>query len=165
MLKGKKGIYILIPLNIFIWSFFVYRIFYYESEDTIVEISQTRVNTDNLTDTAIYKLKMNYEDPFLKKEAVLRSHNLIGEVRPKQEVKKTETKIKPKEEPVKEILDVKYLGLVKNNSSGFATAIVSINGTSRLIKQDEVVGDMCFKNFTNESLTILKNKEKIVIQK
>ncbi|MBK7818100.1 MAG: hypothetical protein IPJ60_11570 [Sphingobacteriaceae bacterium] len=108
---------------------------------------------------------MNYQDPFLKKEVVVRSNNLIGEVKPKQNLKKAEPKNKHKEDPVKEVLDIKYLGLVKNNSSGFATAIVSINGTSRLIKQDEIIGDMCFKNFTNENLTVMKNKEKIVIQK
>lgn len=165
MLKGKKGIYILIPLNVLIWGFFIYRFYslYNENTDTLLDNSSTAVKIEDVKDMVIYKLNLAYDDPFLKAEPKARLKPVESKLPEKPKEQKVERK-KVKEEP-KPIPDIKYLGLVKNNANGLSTAIVSINGSSKLIKQDEVIEGMCFKNFTSENLTVFWNKEKIIISK
>lgn len=166
MFKGKKGIYILIPLNILIWSFFVYRFYslYTEDEISVVNGVNDVVKFESLKDSAEYTLIMNYQDPFLKKEPKGRMQKQFVTQSTKTPAEKVQTPKKQKE-PEKAMPDIKYLGLVKNNSNGTVTAIVSINGASKLIRQDEMVNGLCFKNFTNDNLTVLWNKEKILISK
>lgn len=165
MLKGKKGIYILIPVNILIWGVFVYRFYslYNDGGEAQVENSEGIVKFEGAKDSIDYKLTLSYSDPFLKKEAKSSLINKSKAIETKQPTtKKAQVK---KEEPEKLLPEIKYLGLVKNSTSGSVTAIVSINGSSRLIKQDETVNGLCFKSFTNENLTVLWNKEKIIIPK
>jgi hypothetical protein len=165
MLKGKKSIYVLIPLNILIWTFFIYRFYsaYHESDEPFSGEKTLKLEIADIKDSVKYTLRLAYADPFLKKET---QHNVQGPKEPKEEPKQNSVKnvVKPKEAP-RLMPDIKYLGLVKNNTSGSVTAIISINGSSKLIKQDETIEGLCFKNFTTENLTVLWNKEKIVIAK
>ncbi len=168
MLKSKKSIYILIPINILIWGFFIYRFYvaYNETELPITHEMEVSVKLDDLKDSINYKLDLAYDDPFLKEEPKGRIQKQGGVTKQEKPIAKLEKESKrPKEETAKVIPDIKYLGLVKNSASGFATAIVTINGSSKLIKQDEIIDGLCFKNFTSENLTVLWNKEKIVITK
>lgn len=165
MLKGKKGIFILIPLNIVIWSFFAYRfISLYNGDQEIVEISkvETLKNLER-DDTTIYQLKLNYSDPFLKNEQrakikkITHGNSVTTDIKNTKPVKNNEVQ--------KSMPEVKYLGLVKNSSTGSLTAIVSINGNSKLIKQNEIVDGIHFTQISSNSLTMLWSKEKVVINK
>lgn len=167
MLKGKKGIYILIPLNILIWSFFVYRFFSIYNEGNEVQISQ-KINLEKEElnkDSTTYKLLLNYSDPFLKQNEFLnRKNNRNSPVQfIKSEVKVF--KADKKKEMQKLMPEIKYLGLVKNSSTGYLTAIVSINGNSKLIKQNEVIDGIEFNSISSNNLVIHWNKEKIIINK
>ena len=70
MLKGKKSIYILIPLNILIWGFFAYRFYtlYHQSDELVANNSTPQTKIDDIRDSVNYKLNLAYEDPFLKKD-------------------------------------------------------------------------------------------------
>jgi len=165
MFKGKKGAYLLVVINILIWGFFVYRFYsaYHETEVLANVNNLTILKLEALGDSVGYKLNLNYDDPFLKKEPKHVKSN-IGNPNPINQQKLAPIIKKPKEEP-KKIPEIKYLGLVKNSSSGFVTAIVSIDGKSKIVKQDEIVDGVSFKSFTNESMTVLWNKGKFVISK
>jgi hypothetical protein len=168
MFKGKKGLYILIPLNILIWGYFAYRFYslYNPDEEPIKNDAGVSAKPDDIKDSSIYKLQLTYDDPFLKTEPKEKIVRFNTKVTPKVSDKTKETVHKKlKEEPEKDRPIIKYLGLVKNNTNGFATAIVSINGSSKLIKQDETIDGMRFKEFTNENLTVVWKKEKILITK
>lgn len=167
MLKGKKSIYILIPLNILIWSFFVYRFYslYNENDIPLADLTKNEIKFENDGDSADYKLMLSYKDPFLKKEPNDRGHKQGSVSTGKVPAEKVQSPVKKQKEPDKLLPDIKYLGLVKNSANGTVTAIVSINGSSKLIRQDETVNGLCFKNFTNDNLTVLWNKEKILISK
>lgn len=169
MLKGKRGIIVLIPLNILIWSFFLYRFLSFYNEDSDIEIQKenTLDFKSNLSDSNTYSLLLNYSDPFLKNYTPKRLNSNFENNKKERAV---ENKINPPhKEPKNELPnlmpEVKYLGLVKNSNTGSLTAIVSINGNSKLIKQNEVVDGIVFSGITNNNLVIQWNKERIIINK
>lgn len=166
MLKGKRGVYILIVVNVLVWSFFVYRFFsvYNGTEDIEVRTGDISAKTAMLGDSGVYKLKLDYPDPFLKNEKLYKrnSTNEIPIVQKNREPKTSSVKTPtvPIQTPV-----IKYLGVVKNSSSGVATAIVWVNGQSRLAKVDEVIDGVQIKSFDNNQLLAVWGKEKFVITK
>jgi hypothetical protein len=80
MLKNKKAIYILIPLNIFIWCYLGYSIYSGLKEDDLPEISNNRstIKLDELKDSVAYKLSLNYKDPFLREGEKSRVYSSNG---------------------------------------------------------------------------------------
>jgi len=165
MLKNKKAIYLLIPLNLFIWGFFIYRFYSAFSEtDQPITKSETRITKAfELKDTLTYKLLLDYKDPFLKEQLHTESNFAASQAEPKTK------KQSPAKEPViiipKQLPDIKYLGLIKNNTSGQSTALVSVNGQSKLIKQNESIDGIVFKSFSKDSLVAKWGKERIVARK
>lgn len=168
MLKNKKAVYILIPLNVLIWGFFVYR-FYTAYADSDLPPSTTTlqvIKMENLKDSATYQLKLDYKDPFLKdvkRESTI--HTNGGGRLTDQQSKKTAPPKVQVNIPPKQLPEVKYLGLIKNTSSGQTTALVSVNGQSKLIKQNESVDGIVFKSFNKDSLVAKWGKERIVARK
>ena len=169
MLKNKKVVYILIPLNLLIWGFFAYRIFsaFSETETPLLNTTVQTIKTPVLSDSVIYKLSMAYKDPFLKesKEGESTNNQNYNATNTEQQIKKnipvkTPVIIAPKQLP-----DIKYLGLIKNNTSGLSTALVSVNGQSKLIKQNEAMDGIVFKSFNRDSLVAKWGKERIVARK
>jgi hypothetical protein len=164
MLKNKKAIYVLIPLNIFVWGFFIYRFMsaYIESDIPSTERSPITTKTEKIEEDHAYTLNLNYKDPFLKSSPQvinLPTNNSYGQVQKKS---------KPKDQIVpeqKKLPDVKYLGLIKNNSTGLSTALISVNGQSKLIKQNDVVDGILFKTFSKDSLVAKCGKERIIVRK
>jgi hypothetical protein len=166
MLKGKKTLYILIPLNIFIWGFFIYRFIEAFNDSDLPNIgeSQSSAKIATLGDSAIYALSLDYKDPFLKGTESGGNHL----VRNANEQKIKTSAIAPVKTPTvvpQKAPDIKYLGLVKNSSSGAATALINLNGQSRLIKANEAVEGIVFKSFDNDCLVARWGKEKLIVKK
>ncbi|PBQ34752.1 hypothetical protein CNR22_24245 [Sphingobacteriaceae bacterium] len=168
MLKNKKAVYILIPINILVWGFFGYRIYSAFSETDLAVSDSTLPSVKSITtrDSVTYKLKMDYQDPFLKdvkKEAQLTIQGSYVSSEPRQQKAPA-----PKPAPIvvpKQLPDIKYLGLIKNTTSGQSTALVSVNGQSKLIKQNEAMDGIVFKSFNKDSLVAKWGKERIVARK
>lgn len=167
MLKNKKAIYVLIPLNILIWGFFIYRFYtaFNEGEVPVNDQKTGVVKLEALKDSVAYKLSLDYKDPFLRDVSRAENHNLSynPSVKAKPKVEKITVKT-PTVQP-KVLPDIKYMGLIKNSSSGASTALVSINGQSKLVKVGETVDGIMFKSFDNNELVAVWGKEKIVVRK
>ncbi len=169
MLKNKKAIYLLIPLNLFIWGFFVYRFYsaFTEAEVPLSSSGAVSVKIADLKDSISYTLKLDYKDPFLKeskKEHLSEQSHYNGINTDRQPKKPMQVKT-PVIPVVKQLPEIKYLGLIKNSSSGLATALISVNGQSRLIKQNDAVDGIVFKSFNRDSLVAKYGKERIVARK
>ncbi|MCC6373081.1 MAG: hypothetical protein IT236_18905 [Bacteroidia bacterium] len=167
MLKNKKAIYILIPLNLFIWGFFIYRFYSaYNSYDEPVATSELKnYKALETKDSIDYKLKLNYKDPFLKNhsksDANLGNRSNTDALR---EIKPTA----PKPAPVlvkAQAPEIKFLGLIKNTATGITMALVSINGQSHTIKPNETVDGILFKSLNRDSLVAKWGKERMVIRR
>lgn len=168
MLKNKKAVYILIPLNLLIWGFFVYRFYtaYADSDLPSSSVTSQAIKLENLKDSVSYHLKLDYKDPFLKdvkRESTINTNgagHFTDQPSKKTAIPKAAVTIAPKQLP-----EVKYLGLIKNTNSGLTTALVSVNGQSKLIKQNESVDGIIFKSFNKDSLVAKWGKERIVARK
>jgi len=165
MFKNKKAL-ILILINVVIWSFFVYRFYsaYTDYDAPVTDQNPGTYKTEDIKDSVVYKLSLDYKDPFLRDEPknyIRTSHSASVSVKPKQQlvVVKTPTVV------VKQLPEIKYLGLIKNSSSGVTTALISINGQSKLIKPNETVEGITFKSFDNNELIAFAGKEKLVVKK
>lgn len=167
MLKNKKAIYILIPVNLLVWGFFIYRFWSaYNIADAPAGIPKLQaIKLADLKDSVTYTLQLDYKDPFLKDAGKISGNanagNNINSVAPQKQV----AAVKMPASAPKMLPDIKYMGLIKNNSSGIATALISVNGQSRLIKQNETHDGILFKNFNKDSLVAKWGKEKIVVRK
>ena len=118
MFKGKKAIYILIPVNIAVWGFFIYR--FYTAYNNYDELPLTEkianFKLDELKDSVNYQLALSYKDPFLKD--VEKPKNYSNKQENKTENNSSHT---PKNNivaktptiAVKPTFEVKYLGLIK----------------------------------------------------
>jgi hypothetical protein len=168
MLRNKKAIYLLIPVNVLIWGFFIYR-FYTAFNESDVPVSESGLRSSvpvELKDSTAYLLNLEYKDPFLKATSLVFSQGSVREASPQNTAVKKQTPERPKAEPVaKQQPDIKYLGLIKNTSSGLSAALVSVNGQSRLIKQSESVDGIVFKTLSRDSLVARWGKERIVVRK
>ena len=173
MLKNKKAIYLLVPLNVLVWGFFIYR-FYTAFHDADLPFSDSQVQVSkfkNLKDSVSYTLSLNYKDPFLRETEKTTRHFDTGNNN--QDNGSSTNTVKKQAAPVKTQIisvpkplpDVKYLGLIKNSTSGLATALISVNGQSHLIKPNETIEGILFKSFNNDSLVAKWGKERIVARK
>jgi hypothetical protein len=169
MLKNKKAIYILIPLNLFIWGFFAYRIYtsFNSTDEELVEEQLPAFKTQELKDSIDYVLKLNYPDPFLRDVATYRGNNAPNAYSTSNttpSVKPVAPKT-PTNSIIKQVPEIKFLGLVKNTTSGITTALVSINGQTKLIKQNDVQEGITFKSVNRDSIVAKWGKERIVVKR
>jgi len=169
MLKSKKSIYILIPLNLAVWSFFIYRFWsaYHESDvpmgDSGIQISAFKTEKDSVT----YKLSLSYKDPFLREGEQAYAEPSAGQASRTAAKNPAPRAAEPAPVAVPKaaLPDIKYLGLVKNNSSGVVTALVAINGQSRLVRANESIDGFLFKSFSRDSLVAKRGSERFVVMK
>lgn len=167
MFKSKKSIYILLPVNLFIWGFIAYKIYSALNEDDDIAIpeSATVKPKPRLNDTLKYVLQLNYNDPFLKdapaqKKLITNSRNSTTPVaatnKPVKNIPETQ---------VKEVKDIKYLGLVQSTGTGNSTALIAINGKSYIVKKGETIEGYKIKSIDNSAIALLDGKKVISVQK
>ncbi len=165
MFKSKGTVYILIPLNILIWGFFIYRFYtaYNEGDIPVTNENIQVIKLDDLKDSVQYQLSLNYKDPFLREGENNKKTHSSGTTKTneqKPQIVKTPTVVTPKITN-----EIKYLGLVKNNSTGVSTALVSINGKSYLVKKGDVIEGVTIKNISNDNVEIKEGKNSITVSK
>ncbi|MDX2173686.1 MAG: hypothetical protein SFY56_11245 [Bacteroidota bacterium] len=172
MFKGKKGLYILIPLNIAIWGFFIYRFYtaYNEVDEPVTTEKIGDFKIEELKDSVHYQLVLNYKDPFLKDVEKPKNNSNTNSnnnsASNNQNIAKVKIAVKtPTVAVIKPATDIKYLGLVKNNTTGQTTALVSINGKSHLVKKGDVVDGISVKNISNELIELMEGKNVLNISK
>ncbi|MBL7893849.1 MAG: hypothetical protein JNK50_01055 [Bacteroidia bacterium] len=162
MLKGKNSLYILLPINLFIWGYIGLKIYSALNEGEGFIPQEFSISKSKLTnnDTIDYKLSLNYKDPFLKEEY---NYNKVinatsGNQRPIQHNNNNAlTTSKEK--------DIKFLGLIENKSNGIITALISINGNSFIVKKGQIIDDLLIKNITEKELLVKDKKNTLVIRR
>ena len=160
MLRNRKLIYLLLPLNIAIWTYFIFRFSDafntadFNSQKAITPEVEIARNTDSLA----YELSLNYQDPFLK-YVVHRNRNRPQNLRQEHSGKR-KSGDKP---PAIAQPQIKFLGIIKNNSKGNTTALITLNGQSRLIRKNDEINGVKFNTITTTSLIAQIGKEKIVV--
>lgn len=167
MLKSKGAIYVLIPVNILVWGFFIYRFYtaYNEGDVEITDNKMQVIKLDELKDSIDYKLSLNYKDPFLKEVEKTKSYSGNQNKTANTNIQKTQVVKTPIVVVPKIVNEIKYFGLVKNNSTGISTALISINGTSHLVKKGDVIAGITVKNISGDNVELKEGKSTITVSK
>lgn len=167
-MSKKVKLYILIIVNLLVWGYVGYKVYSaLQGEDhNMFEYETPRINkiNDVLHEDSV-TLILNYADPFLKngdnsKTKIVSNNNHTSA--------KTNSVSINSSKPTVNIplsIDIKYLGLIKNTDKGTLTALISLNGKSFFAKQNEVIDEIIVKEITNDNITILNGKEKIIVKK
>lgn len=171
MLKNKNAIYYLVPVNIIIWGFFIvrfYHLFKPEGSAETGRVDQGIHDVQTIKDYD-YALSLKYKDPFLKDEKYARTetaypdmHNAMTKKNGDKQNKNTAGVVNSTTIPVPAI---KYLGLITNNANGNSTALIMLNGHSKIITANEVIDGITFKAFNSDSLIARWGKDRIVVLK
>ncbi len=163
MFKGKKSIYILLPLNLLIWGYMAYKIYSVLNEEPENMVAESALPAPKLKtgDSSVYALKLNYQDPFLKQEPVW-NRSGASKPAPLKPVVAALPKKAPVEKPVTEIL---YTGFIVNSSNRSTAAMVSVNGVSQIVKPGQVLDGVLFESVTSEAIVVKIGKEKRTIRR
>lgn len=170
---GKKAkLYLLIIINLIAWGYVGYKVYSALQGDDDLELDRAMVSYNKITSgekTDSVNLILNYNDPFLKNgnfsSQKHNSHSYNNKTIASKTKHQYASVIKTPTLSVQPTIDIKYIGLVKNNTSGLQTALLSVNGKSVFVKVNDNVEGFLIKQISNESVLLTKGKEKLVIKK
>lgn len=171
-MSKKVKLYILIVINLIAWGYVGYRIYGALQGDDGVSYEQSnipikQINEAKVEDSVI--LHLNYADPFLKggnytKENKVKKDNSSNSAT--NQTPKTVQVLKVKKDETSSVnLDIKYIGLIKNNDKGTQTALISINGKSYFIKSKDIVEGILCLDINSNFLKLKIGKEIISVKK
>lgn len=163
-MKGNKVTNtIMLLVVIAIWGTFFYKLFYGKPSDdnfTLpVHESSIDISFNKSSDT--FRILNNYSDPFLYNDHSFRqsSNSPHNNLKPNAaNVIKSPQPIKPLQPVV--AIDVRYMGMIKNNASKKKIAILSINGKNYFVQENETVENIKLLTIYKDSVKILSGKQK-----
>ncbi len=148
MLKGKKALYVLLPVVAFVWGAIIFQVIgAFSDEDPVInsakEVTVTPVETKEREKFTINTIE---RDPFL------------GTLyKPKKKVSTPRLKVKKPELVWPSII---YKGVVSGGQSTNAIYLVSINGTDQLIQLKQTIAEVTLLRGKSNSIRV-KYKGKI----
>lgn len=155
-MKGKKFIYALIALVLFIWGGVIYQIVDWglNPEQMSIELHTLKpVYKSEISDTI--KLKLNYRDPFIKHAYnQIKSHTKRKSI----QVVKNKMEIKRINWPT-----IEYSGTISNASLKSKMVLLKINGKEHLLEKGEVMEGVVISEIYNDSILLayMKNKKTV----
>lgn len=161
-------------INLVAWGYVGYRIYAALQGDDDLDMNFQKTEIKKIEeakkeDSLI--LSLNYSDPFLKggnfsKERKSGSGSNQSNSQTLNPQPKTPAIQKPKApEPAPVTLDVRYIGLVKNNDKGTTTVMITINGKSYFVKQNDIIEGLLIQEISPNTLKLKKGKEQFVVAK
>ncbi len=173
-MSKKVKLYLLVVVNLLTWGYVAFKVYKALEGDEDLEFNPQNVVIKKIETKDNYveeTLKLNYADPFLKSwhsdkgakhisGAV--SNHIIGNQKEQTQINKATVKT-----PTVAVMsvEIKYLGLVKNNSSGAQTALLNVNGKSIFAKLNDVIDGYTISEIFPDVITVKKGKEKLSIKK
>jgi hypothetical protein len=170
-MNKKVKLFLLILVNAFAWGYVAFKIFGVLQGEDEPEINLTNYIVKPITETEKKEnqvLSLNYADPFLKNyksEKNNRKSSSSGQISNNGVAAKPITAKTTTINTVMPTLEIKYLGLVKNNDKGTQTALLTINGKSVFAKVNDVVDGVVIKQITPQEIIAIIGKQKLVIKK
>lgn len=156
-------------INLAVWGYVFYKVYGALQGDDETDFAMDQAGIKKIEPVVkgdSIRLLLNYEDPFLK-----HGNFSSGKARP---AAATPIKSPALPQPVVKAVvtptavpstDIKYLGLIKSSTGGAMTALLSVNGKSSFVKQNESIEGFVVKEISAESILLIKGKEKLFIRK
>ncbi len=143
MLKGKKGLYILLPLVVFIWGAIIFQVVdAFSDEDPVVsDITNVSFATIKTKEREKFTIGEVDRDPFL------------GTVyKPTKVIPKTYKALTKKSEIVWP--SIRYKGLVSAQNNASAIFLVEINGADQLMKINDSFSEIKLLKGSSSSIKL-----------
>jgi hypothetical protein len=159
----KKGMtYILLAAVAMVWGLVFYRILSSlgEEETSTPKISKTVVAETNSEISDTFVLSLNYRDPFLSKSTVSVNYSTTqpsSSVVVQQKVPTKVAKVAPEQT---DWSFLRYIGSVKNQSSGKQVALLSIHGIEKVLGVGESSNDLKVLEHSRDSVFVEYRSEK-----
>lgn len=166
-MKNKKLIWVLAPAVLFIWGLIIYRVVktVNGNDELIVSaLGQPEAIQTAEMDTSTYVLRLDYEDPFLKKQKSVppSSPASSGAVK-KTQVRKPVVKKTVKKLPLKWPA-ITYLGIINGQQKDLC--LLELDGASLFMVKGEVQSDLKLLEVYPDSVRLeFKKREKKTIYK
>lgn len=143
MLKGKKGLYVLLPLVLFIWGAIIYKVTdaFAPQKAAIIPANTQVQSAYKLAEREVFEIGTPSRDPFL------------GKTYTAPKIKTPPKKAKPKK---KKLIwpRIKYKGIVSNSSATTKVFFVEINRGVQLLKIGAKANDVILKRGNDEEITL-----------
>ncbi|HEY0066751.1 MAG TPA: hypothetical protein VGB46_05300 [Flavisolibacter sp.] len=151
--------YVLIAAVVLVWGAIIYRIFAALGSDDGPEPG-TAVASKPLKQAArdSFSLLANYSDPFLPADAVMEPDVAVDSPVVTSNPAVVSTSL-PATEPPVDISFVRYQGMIANPEKKLRMAMISINGSEHLVKENEVIQDVLIRKITANKLTVTYRKK------
>ncbi|MFC5048372.1 hypothetical protein ACFSTE_13545 [Aquimarina hainanensis] len=140
MLRGKKGLYVLLPLVAFIWGAIIFQIVGAFSDEASVIVEAE--------DISVAPIEVKEQEKFIL-DAVERDPFLGTLYRPEKKVSKSK-KIEKKDSLIWPI--IKYKGVVSGQDNANAIYLIEINGNDQLIKLKQTVSEVTLQKAFSSSV-------------
>jgi hypothetical protein len=150
--KNKSMVYLLFLAVAVVWGIVLQKVFFKPEEESF-KIDRPNALAENNsysryeTKTDTFKLVLSYRDPFLN------NTRRIVDTNTNETKVHLEPVIAPATKPVATWPDVKYNGRIVNPLSKKAVAIISVNGTERMVEEGQ----------TFKEVKLLKNKRDSIL--
>ncbi len=149
MLKGKKALYILLPLVAFIWGAIIIQVVGAFSDDDplVTKSNEVTITAIEEKEREVFTLGEINRDPFL------------GTLyKPKKKIVKPVARVK---KPTITWPSILYKGMVSGQSSANAIYLVEINGTEHLMKKRQTTAEVTLVRGGSSSIRVkYKGKSK-----
>src|ERR1700757_310240 len=156
-MKGKKGVYIMLPLVLGIWVMIIYKVYktingnkenpVFHMQDGLVTSAKHELDT--------FVIVASYRDPFLDKivsEQQIERKNNISNIVPKN----TQSFAKI----IAPWPSINYVGIIKNKKSSKQTILVQLNGKEMILKEGDRAEGLTLCRVYKDSIEFSKEKEK-----
>lgn len=171
---GKKAkLYAIVLINLLAWGYVGYKVYGALQGDEDVPFTSNNMPVKKIDDVVTEEkldLSLNYPDPFLKNgnfSTGRNTNNASSSSSPKtNQAKSAPAVIKPVvSATVAPALNVRYLGLLKNNDKGTQTAMLNVNDRSVFAKLNDVIEGYTIIEVNKDAIRIKKGKEILTVSK
>ncbi|MCK8522548.1 hypothetical protein M0D21_13270 [Aquimarina sp. D1M17] len=138
MLKGKKALYVLLPLVLGIWGAIIYQVTDAFSDDDPVLVNTSAVTFSKIEgkEREVFTISAAERDPFLGTMYI-----------PKKEL--VQPKVTRPKPPEINWPTIRYKGLVTGGQGATAIYLIEINGVDQLMKRNDEVSEVRLTKGTN----------------
>lgn len=172
---GKKAkLYAIVLINLLAWGYVGYKVYGALQGDDDVSFTSNTMPVKKINDVVTEEkldLSLNYPDPFLKNGNFSTGRSTYNTSSSSSSPKTNQAKSAPAvTKPVSSVtvapaLNVKYLGLLKNNDKGTQTAMLNVNDRSVFAKLNDVIEGYTIIEVNKDAIRIKKGKEILTVSK
>lgn len=157
-MKDKKLLHVLLPAVVIIWILIGYRLYNaVKGDDHPLPSARPVTIAEATEDIEPYQLQLNYADPFLKHR--MRQHTVHTPLTYSRPITPKNLPEVINASPTVDWSIIAYAGMISNNQTDYRVGIITINGTRKLVHENDKVPPFVIEEITKDSVRISTQEE------